>query len=434
MRRSTRPLLQSLCAILLATGAARGAESLPGPWDAAPPLPKPTGRVVNVANVKELQAAVAGMQSGDTVLIAPGTYVLPTTLGIDGGKAGPKTKVTLRGATGRRDDVVIRGAGMGNKAVTHGIYVGNAQDVLIADLSIGDVFNHPIMLNGPAGVTRVHVYNCRLFDAGEQFVKVSPSKPDGSGTGVDDCSVRYCVIEYTDRSRSWYTEGIDVHCGSGWVVSDNLFRNIRGPKSETQNTGGAIDFWNRSKDMVVERNTIINCEVGIRIGILDRKGYDDAAGGIVRNNFVWRAKDACFRPDVGIAVNDAAGTQVLHNTVILEDGYPNGFESRFPAAKGILFANNLTNKAIAKRDRSEAREEGNVTKAGLDWFVNPTRGDLHLAAKAAGLPKVRTLGDAAEDFDGGKRPAAGTDPGGDDRSVGRPAGGPTVTRTPGTAP
>lgn len=427
----SRSLHRAVVACSIAVGgiaAARGDQPAWAPWDHAPPLPKPAGRVIGVKTAGELAAAVGAMQSGDTVLIAPGTYQLAGTLVIDGGKKN----VAIRGATGRRDDVVIRGPGMANKAVTHGIYVGKAEDVLLADFSIGDVFNHPIMLQGPAGCARVQIYNCRLFDAGEQFVKASPKVPDGSTGGVDDCAVRYCVIEYTDRARDWYTEGIDVHAGSRWVVSDNLFRNIRGPKG-ARLTGAAIDFWNRSRDVVVERNAIVNCEVGIRIGVLDRKGYDDASGGIVRNNFIWRAKDACFVADVGIAVNDAPGVKVLHNTVILEDGYPNAFECRFPAAKDLVFANNLSNKGLAERDGARAAKEGNVANARPEWFVKPAAGDLHLAATAT-LPQVKVHADCPDDVDGGKRPARGTDPGADDRTAKQKAATPAKKPPPRSKP
>ena len=51
--------------------------------------------------------------------------------------------------------------------------------------------------------------------------------------------------------------------------------------------------------------------------MLDRVGYNDHSGGIIRNNFFYRAPGSTNQSDVGIIVNDSPNTQVLHNTVLL---------------------------------------------------------------------------------------------------------------------
>ena len=388
-------------------GYADAAEPPSWPWANAPRLPEPGGTVVKVASEPQLQQAVRALRSDTTILIAKGTYNLTNTLHVK----GQLRNVALRGATGRREDVVLRGRGMKNKDfrnVPHGIMVSSATDVLIADLSVGDVWFHPITLQGPAGCQRVRMYNCRLFDAGEQFLKSNPASRDGAKGGVDDGVVEYCVFEYTLAARSWYTEGVDVHAGSRWIVRRNLFRNIRGPAG-AKNIGGAIDFWNRSRDTIVEQNVIINCAVGIRMGVLDRKGYEDHTGGIVRNNFIYRAKGACHWADVGIIVNDSPGTKVLHNTVIFEDGYPNAIEYRFPASKNLIIAGNLTNKAIRRRDGAAGEVTGNITAAKLTWFIQPKTGDLHLTRQAASaLKRARPHEECTKDIDDEDRPRKGT--------------------------
>ena len=45
-----------------------------------PPLPPPSGSVVNVSTVSQLAAAVAGLQTGQTIMIAAGAYQLTTTM------------------------------------------------------------------------------------------------------------------------------------------------------------------------------------------------------------------------------------------------------------------------------------------------------------------------------------------------------------------
>src|SRR5262245_63387031 len=100
-------------------------------------------------------------------------------------------------------------------AVPSGISIYNAQNVTIADLSVGAVYFHPIEMKGEAGAQQVHVYHDRLFDAGGQFVK---STPNPAGGGVNNSTVEYSVMEYTvappvtdHGGGSGYTNRADRH-------------------------------------------------------------------------------------------------------------------------------------------------------------------------------------------------------------------------------
>src|SRR5438105_14465016 len=79
-----------------------------------PPLAAPTGTVINVSNVSQLQSAVANLQSGQTIMIAAGTYNLSATLVV--AQNSNITNVAIRGATGNPRDVVLTGPGMDNGA------------------------------------------------------------------------------------------------------------------------------------------------------------------------------------------------------------------------------------------------------------------------------------------------------------------------------
>ena len=61
--------------------------------------------IVRVTTDAELQAAVRSLASGTTLLIADGTYVLSNTLHLQGGIRD----VSLRGESGNRDAVILRG-------------------------------------------------------------------------------------------------------------------------------------------------------------------------------------------------------------------------------------------------------------------------------------------------------------------------------------
>ena len=244
------------------------------------------GNVVNVSTVSQLQAAVSSLTSNTTIVIAPGTYQLTQELFIRNGV----TNVTVRGATANRDDVVILGSGMNVPGVNIPLKVENAQDVTIANLSIGEAFFHPIQLQGEQGADRIRISNVRLFDAGQQFLKstVDPQRPNG----VDDVIVEHSLIEYTVIGPDHgYTEGIDVHHGANWLVRHNVFRNIHVPATARRPVpaGGAV--LERLAGHVVHSNTFINCERGIIFGLGPQPPYAHGhSGGSIYNNFIYRTE------------------------------------------------------------------------------------------------------------------------------------------------
>ena len=385
----------------------------------APPLPPPAGPVVNVSTVAALENAVATLTSGTTIVIAPGIYQLTQTLRIRNGVVD----VALRGATGNRDDVVIRANGMNTPGVDIALKVENAQDVLIADLSIGDVFNHPIQLQGEMGAERVRMYNLRLFDAGQQFVKstVDFSNPNG----VDDSVVEYSLIEFTTIGPpEGYTEGIDVHHGDNWIIRYNLFRNIRVPPGASFVNRPAVLMWSGSENSIVHSNVFINCERGIIFGLDPQPQFGHSHfGGMIYNNFIYRTDPV--NADAGISVWDSPGTKVFHNTVIQNGTYPDAIEYRFAGTTGVEIVNNLTDGQILQRDGATGSVYSNFTGATPAYFVNAAIADLHLTPAATQaidlgvyVPLITT------DWDGEPRPAgAAADIGADEVQAGPPPGG-----------
>lgn len=368
-------LLMSSCAL----ADAPQSPAPPGPWQKPPKLEAPKGRVIRVRTENQLEDAVMKLRSNTTILIEPGIYQLTRTLRIGGGVKN----VALRGASDERGKVILKGSGMRNKNfgnVPHGIMVTNASDVLIANLSIGDVWFHPISLHADLGCQRVRLFNLRLFDAGEQFLK---SNPFPTGRGVDNCIVEYCVFEFTDTARHFYTQGMSVHGVRDWVVRNNLFRNIRGPKN-SPGVGGCIDFWKGSRNTTVEGNVIINCRMGIRFGIDNAKkesGYHDHEGGIIRNNVICRQAGAVYAPDGGIMVWDSPGTKVVHNTVILNNTFkPGVIEYRW--CDGVEIANNLIDGPVWEREEAKAKEANNILISDRVIFADAAKGDLRLTGKA----------------------------------------------------
>lgn len=398
--------------------------------DDAPPLSPPDPGEFNIINVSTAQAladACWNLASNQAIVIAPGSYDLASVTfpnGVDGrltvGRFGapPISNIQIRGATGNPADINIYGAGMLDPIVPFGFQVFTATDVLIADLSIGNVYYHSVAIQGDQGAARVRLYHTRISDAGQQIVKGI-----GGGNGVPDVTIEYSEIFYTvgavihpegSPPNSCYTNGIDALGARGWVIRDNL---IRGIKCQNEALAGpAILMWGGSSDTLIERNTLLDSSRGIHLGLLE----GDHSGGVVRNNFVRWDPDATYPVDVGIYTT-SANAKVLHNTVLTRGGYPNAIEVRFPSATGVLVQHNLGDASVQPRNGAVPVLVDNSSDAEPGWFVNEAAGNLRLVPAATqAIDQVTRLADAPDDFDAHLRPeaAGATDLGASEFSTG----------------
>ncbi|MCC6989632.1 MAG: hypothetical protein IT181_11575, partial [Acidobacteria bacterium] len=260
-----------------------------------------------------------------------------------------------------------------------------------------DIYYHPIIFNG--GTQQPLVHNVRLVDGGQQLLK---SNPDGAGGGVNGGLVQFSVLEYTTGAPSSYTNGVDVHTGSGWIIRHNLFRRIRTAQGLA---GPAVLLWNNSRNALVASNTFIDCHRDISMGLVERTPNDNT-GGIVRNNFIARGAGA--GGDVAIGVMDSPGTVVVHNTIWLGGAYPNAVEYRFRDTTGVTVVNNLSDARVLARDGGVAATSGNVLNAPAAFFISPWTGNLHLTpAAAAVINRVTARPESPYDFEGNARTLGG---------------------------
>jgi hypothetical protein len=365
-----------------------------------PPLSTPSGNVINVSTEPTLQTAIANLRSGDTLIIAQGTYRLTNSLYLPNGIVG----VSIRGATGNRDDVILLGPGMNNANIPFGFWTGNVQNLTFADFTIKDINQHAFIFN--AGTESPIIHNVRMVDVGDQSVK---SNPDGQGGGVDNGIVECSLMEYTTVAPDGYTNGVDVHTGKHWIVRNNAFKNIRGPAG--QPAGPAILMWNNSQDSISEGNLFLNCERGIAYGLINK--VNDHLRGIIRNNIFYRS--ASQSGDVGIGVASSPGTKVLNNTVIMSGTYPSAIEYRFANTVGVEVVNNLSDTGIQSRDGASAQVSNNLTNAQTSWFANTASGDLHILPVATtAIDRALPHPDVVTDYDGqirllGSAPDIGAD-------------------------
>jgi hypothetical protein len=409
-----------------------------------PPLSPPTGAVVTVSSVTELEMAVNSLTSGTTILIADGIYNLHGTyLRFD------VPNVAMRSASGNREAVILDG----NYETTEIVQIVTST-VTIADLTLRRARHHPIhVMSTDGGNTNdTLIYNVRIIDPGQQAIKINPG---ADGYYSDDGVVACSHIELTDAGRpevwtingSCYTGGVDGHQAWGWVIRDNVIEGFW-CQGDGSACGGedlsehAIHFWTGSRDTIVERNVLTDNARGVGFGLGSSgsgrtydpnpcpgaSGYVGHFDGIVRNNFIFASRAALFSSncgfDCGICLEQACGAQVFHNTVASTAAPFSSIEWRFSNTDADI-VNNLVSHNLRERDGAIASLSGNLEYAPLSLFVDGVSGDLHLAATATaaidqGVSVSAGLCD--DDIDGDARPIGSSrDIGADEHGLPLPA-------------
>ena len=361
---------------------------------ALPPTAGAQSSAVNVSSVSQLQSAIAGLTSNTTILLADGTYNLTGTLFLPQNVS----TVTIKGASGNRDTVIVKGPGMGNSTIPFGFWADNVNGVTFQDMTIRDFYQHAIILNG--GVNNPVFRNLHIIDIGDQFLKNNPTA-DGLN-GDDNGLLENSLLEYSSVAPDSYTNGLDVHRGKNWIVRNTTFKNFR---SSGSLAGPAVLIWNGSSDTTVVRSTFINNQRDISFGLDPNRPADqspDHARGLIANNFMYKTGN--IAPDVPIAVFDSPQTKVYYNTILLNGGYPNAIEYRFSGTTGVDIKNNLTDGSIVARDGASGSVGNNVTNATSSLFTNSAAGDLHLRSTATIAIDRGISVEVSDDIDGQSRP------------------------------
>jgi hypothetical protein len=371
------------------------------------PLDLVRGDIRKVASVAELTDALDHANQGMaaiTILLADGSYVLGAR-GLEIHCPG----LVIRSASGNRDAVILRGPDEGPRATVGNVIVVAANDVVIADLTIGYCRFHGIQVRGesPHDVSGLRVHNCRIVNCNQQFIKGSSA--DDDPVGATEGTIEQCLFEFTSGwAYQSYTGGIDIHKGVNWVVRDNYFRNIRTPAGEAGIAEHAIHFWKRCptrpQNIIVERNRIVNCDRGIGFGLTDPHGGHHGGRSVIRNNMVHN-DGAGPRTDVGIGLEHASDVRIDNNTVVIPS-YWAPIEYRFSGSSNLVFRNNLVNRPIRLRDNAPpATASHNLELVEASWFRDLPSGDLRLTPAATpAIDAAQTLQDFHDDAYGQTRP------------------------------
>jgi hypothetical protein len=362
---------------------------------------------ISVSSAAQLQSALqtANSAGGNRIIsLADGTYTLSDTLYVNA------PNVSIVGASGNREAVIIQGTGMSASASVGTIIRVAASGFTLRYVTVQKSKYHLVQIVGENNADSPTLRDCILRDAYEQMVKVSVNQSNTS-VSSDNGLVENCLFEYTAGiGPQYYIGGIDAHASKNWVVRGNTFRNIASPSNSVAEF--AVHFWDDSADNTVERNVIINCDRGIGFGLQTFPN----SGGVIRNNMIYHAANNHQFADSAIALAESPNSRVYNNSVYYDNSYPWAIEYRFGSTTGVEVSNNLVNRQILARDGATGTASNNVTNAASSWFVGPTSGNLHLAsALSSVVDKGKTISGLTTDFDGDARPAgAGIDIGADE--------------------
>jgi hypothetical protein len=335
--------------------------------------------VIRVATAEELFAAVARVKPGGTVLLADGHYWLPRCLRLR------TDRITLRGESGDRTRVILDGARSqdGELVALHA-----CTGITLADLTVQNVRHNGIKINSDSNVQRVTLHNLILHNIWQRAVKGVKVPLDHLATRCPkDCRIQYCLF-YNDRPKRFeddpadtprnfggnYVGGIDVMYARGWIISDNVFVGIQG---RTRGARGAVFLWHETADCVVERNIIIDCDVGIALGNSHKPAEVPvhATRCVVRNNFITRA------PENGIVADYTRDCQIVHNTIHDPANRLGRLIRLVHDNDGLLVANNLlSGPPLRNESASRMTLRQNMATNMADHFVGAAMGNLHLKA------------------------------------------------------
>jgi hypothetical protein len=360
--------------------------------------------VWEVDTVSEIQNAInSWAQPYDTVNIAAGTYNLTSRLNVY------DHHLTIQGATGNRDDVVLVGGGMNTNASPTEIIDLHTDDVTIRDLTLKEAYYHGIHVRTEQDVDRTTVSNVKIVDCGERFIK-------GSGAGLgyvsEDILIENCYLLQT-KPKTYgdvdYIGGMDMMALDGCVIRDCVIQDIKGAGGGGR---GGIFLWNQCTDCTAERNLIIGCDRSICYG--NPSGTPPhMTGGIIRNNFIVRG--------AGIALElcKTENLKVYNNTVYSPDsGYFRTVHINDSSTINLHLAYNIIRGQILESSGGTATYTGNIigSTPASNWFVDPLNGDLHLTELASlAIDGGLSLAEVTDDFDGQARDAW-PDVGGDERA------------------
>ena len=379
------------------------------PWHPkASSLPAAAGEIIRVSGEEEMARALETATSKTTVLVSDGHYRLSRSLQIRA------DDVTLRSASGQRDRVVLDGGG----TLGEGIRITNCTGATIADLTVENIRWNGIKIDSDTNVQHPTIYNCVLHNIWQRGIKgVAVPKERRDSESPKGCVIRYCLF-YNDRAKRYsddpadtpanfqgnYIAGIDAMYVRNWTISDNVFIGVQGRTAEGR---GAIFLWQDSRDCLIERNIIVDCDAGISLGNPQQAEPDQihCSRFVVRNNFLTRV------PENGIFVVHTRECKILHNTIYDPESRRGRLIRVLLDNAGLAVMNNLLiGPGISNQSGAPLALDTNVVTQKLE-LLDPATGNLRLTPSATeAIDRAVPSSEVKADIDGnsrGNQPDAG---------------------------
>jgi hypothetical protein len=373
------------------------------------------GATWDVSTVSALQTAVRDAQPFDHIVVQPGTYRLTSTLLLH------TPNVSLRGATGNRDEVVLVGGGMNTRGVDEGISVG-ADSVTLQHVTLKDFYYNAIHIRAEADADHTVISHVKTWNIGERHIK--GSRDPNRSTKVSDDTLIENIYMLQTQPRTGHSEtnpdyigGIDIMASRNIRIRDSRAEGIVG----AQNGGNAAIFlWNGIQSATIERNVLVGCAKGIALGNPAAPGTNlptgawHVDGAIIRNNIIRRGTWTTAN-NIAIELATAKNIGVYHNTVYSADASYFRTISFSEAQAGMNSGNILSRNIIRGRifDQTSGgwQNTNNIiditgTAITASWFADLAAHDFHLtsAATAAAIDRVPMLASVADDVDQQARP------------------------------
>lgn len=361
---------------------------------------------ISVSTTAALRDAIDKAVPGHVIVLEPGTYAFES-----GGRA-----LSARAMGSAEQPIVVRSqnplAARLELATLEGIVVEGAHwhfeglDVRGTCAKPADC-EHAFHVVGQA--EGFVLRDSRLVDFNAQ-IKVNATRVDDIMRVPHRGLIERCDFHDTSvRGDTNPVTKINIDTGDGWIVRDNRIADFA---KETGVSYGAF-MKSGGNGGVFERNLVICSDrvsggTGVRIGLSFGGGGTAAAycspafdasvpcevehsGGTMRNNIIVGCND------VGVYLNRAKDTKLLHNTLLATSGV----DFRFSTSSGDARGNIIEGKLRA-RDGANFTADDNLVEATLpytDWYADARAGDLSLRGDVSALiGKAPAHADVPDDY------------------------------------
>jgi hypothetical protein len=374
--------------------------------DNIPPLPAPSGDIVNVSTAAELNQAILDAQAGQTILIADGTYEMisyvPLNINVP--------DLTIRGASDDPTKAILKGNGFksGEKIDLFRVF---STGTVFAYITVEDVRSYGMMMRTGANDDML-IHGCRWIDCNKRCLKgpLWVGDPDSVVPESHNGIIRYCLFEQKTPItldipnldfNGDYVSGMDMQRLVGWHIHHNVFKNFKGISGGGR---GAVFLWGGGKGgkcrkMIVENNVFLNNDCSIALG--NPSGIFDVESTIVRNNFV--VGGAYY----GLELANCKDVQAYNNTF-----FHSNTDSRMVhfdnCSTGVVMKNNISVGRVIQHGGELPDTTGNIwLRTNISgWFQDAVNGDLHLVSTATqAIDKGIVLAEVPNDFDDKPRDA-----------------------------